>query len=183
MEHIVTEDYISSLLSEISSEVQEFQKSCSPGYRTGHKSYLRWLEHMGTLEEWVYAQYTNVIFDAFLDYEEPINDYFYAQGLLAAAGTLTGQAVQLAGLECVPGFREKKEALDRVCSRFVEQLPPEERTECASQFAERIERINDSRRFFFLYGFELMFTLLKRVGFDMADEQLERLYEIVQSER
>ena len=65
----------------------------------------------------------------------------------------------------------------------MEQLPPEERTECAGQFAERIERINDSRRFFFLYGFELMFTLLKRVGFDMADEQLERLYEIVQSER
>lgn len=62
MEHIVTEEYISSLLSEISSEVQEFQKSRSPGYRTGHESYLRWIEHMGTLEEWVYAQYTNVIF-------------------------------------------------------------------------------------------------------------------------
>lgn len=112
MEHIVTEDYISTLLSEASSEVQEFRKSCSPGYRTGHESYLRWLEHMGTLGKWVYAQYTDEIYNAFLDYEEPINDYFYAQGLLAAAGTLTGQAVQLAGLECVPGFREKKEALD-----------------------------------------------------------------------
>ncbi|EOS62610.1 MULTISPECIES: hypothetical protein [unclassified Oscillibacter] len=176
MEHIVTEDYISSLLSEASSEVQEFRKSCSPGYRTGHESYLRWLEHMGTLGKWVYAQYTDEIYNAFLDYEEPINDYFYAQGLLAAAGTLTGQAVQLAGLECVPGFREKKEALDLICRRFVEQLPQEERTECAGQFAERIERINDSRKFFFLYGFELMFMLLKRAGYKMPDEQLKKLY-------
>ena len=151
MEHIVTEDYISTLLSEASSEVQEFRKSCSPGYRTGHESYLRWLEHMGTLGKWVYAQYTDEIYNAFLDYEEPINDYFYAQGLLAAAGTL-------------------------ICRRFVEQLPQEERTECASQFAERIERINDSRKFFFLYGFELMFMLLKRAGYKMPDEQLKKLY-------
>lgn len=137
---------------------------------------------MGTLGEWVYAQYTDEIYNAFLDYEEPINDSFYVRGLLAAAGMLTGQSVRLDSLEYVPSLKERKEALDRVGSRFMEQLPPEEQTECARQFAEKIKRINDSRRFFFLYGFELMFTLLKRTGFDMSDEQLERLYEIMQFE-
>lgn len=181
MNRMISEDSVRMLLDEASTEIQEFRKCCSSGYRTHHENYLRWLHHVESLGEWVYAQYTNVIFAAFLSYEEPINDYFYVRGLLTAAGTLTGQAVQLDSLECVPGLKERKEALDQVCSRFVELLPPEEQGECARQFAERIERINDSSRFFFLYGFELMFTLLKWVKYDTSDEQLERLYEIVQS--
>ena len=138
MEHIVTEDYISSLLSEASSEIQEFRMSCSPGYRAGHESYLRWLDHMKTLGSWIYTQYTNTVFDALLDYETSIEDYFYVQGLLAAAGTLTGQTVHLDSLECVPGFKGRKEVLDQVCGRFLEQLPPEERAECARQFAGKM---------------------------------------------
>ena len=182
MNHMISEDFVRMLLDEVSTEIQEFRKCCSSCYQVHHEDYLRWLHHMESLGEWVYAQYTNVVFAAFLNYEEPINDYFYVRGLLAAAGTLTGQDVQLDSLECVPNLKERKKTLDQVCSRFVELLPPEEQAECARQFTERIEQINDSRRFFFLHGFELMFILLKRTGYDMSDEQLENLHEIVQSE-
>lgn len=176
MHHMVTEDFVRMLLDEASTEIQEFRKRRSSGCRARHERYLRWLEHMESFGEWVYAQYTNVVFDAFLSYEEPINDYFYVQGILAAAGILSGQAVQMDGLECVPGLKERKDALDRACSRFMEQLPPEEQAECARQFAERIGWINDSRKFFFLHGFELMFTLLKRTGHEMPGDYLEMLY-------
>lgn len=82
MNHMISEDFVRMLLDEVSTEIQEFRKCCSSCYQVHHEDYLRWLHHMESLGEWVYAQYTNVVFAAFLNYEEPINDYFYVRGLL-----------------------------------------------------------------------------------------------------
>lgn len=182
MEHIITEEFIRTLLGEASTEIQEFRKTHSFSYQAHRNSYLHWIDHMRTLDGWIQDQYTNTVSEAFLDYETPIEDYFYIQGILAAVGSLSGQSVKLDDLECVPGLKDRKEALDQISRDFLGKLPPEERDECARQFAEKVAHIHDSRKYFFLHGFELMFTLLKQTGHEMSDEQLIKLYKIVQSE-
>lgn len=76
--------------------------------------------------------FTYTVSKTFLDYETPIGDYFYIQGIGAAVGALSGQADKLDNLECVPDLKERKKALDQVSRDFRGKLPLEECAGCTN---------------------------------------------------
>ena len=47
--------------------------------------------------------------DAFIDYEELINDYYLAQGFLSAAGDQLEQIVKTVDLKQIPGHADKEQ--------------------------------------------------------------------------
>lgn len=86
----------------------------------------------------------------------------------------------MADLNFVPGLEAGAQKLKEACDSFVAQLPEEERVEFIHFFEERKQDINRSGNYFFLYGYELMFSLLNRSGYGLPTELLEKVRETVQ---
>lgn len=180
MKSIVPEDFFDSLLSQISSDVQQYQ-NLLPSYQIYRDQRRQWFAKLETLGNRINNLYDPAMIDAFLDYAAPIEDYCFVQGLLSAAGCLSKQAVKLVDLKTIPGLEAGAHKLKEACDYFLEQLPEEDRADCVSFFEEKKRSINRSGDYFFLHGFELMFSLLNRAGHDLPPEPLEKLYEMVQS--
>ena len=155
--HLITEEFIEGILGELSSIVIPYQKRCSPIYREYKEHY-----HSSCLCLKKYdlrGSYSSVT-DAFIDYEELINDYYLAQGFLSAAGDLLKQIVKTAGLKQIPGHADKEQKLIQVCQSFIKELPPEAREEVNKQFERRKRAIEDSQEYYYyLAGYEIMVTL------------------------
>ena len=164
--HLITEEFIEGILGELSSLVIPYQKRYSPIYREYEGHY-----HSSCLCLKKYdlrGSYSSVT-DAFIDYEELINDYYLAQGFLSAAGDLLEQIVKTAGLKQIPGHADKEQKLIQVCQSFIKELPPEAREEVNKQFERRKRAIEDSQEYYYLAGYEIMVTLLKRAGYTVSE--------------
>lgn len=179
MEPIIPEDFLDSLLSQISSNVKQYQNFL-PSYQIYQDQRRQWFVKLETLGNRINDLYDPAMTDAFVDYATPIEDYCFVQGLLSAAGCLSKQAVKLVDLKTIPGLEAGTHKLKEACDYFLDQLPEEDRADCASFFEERKRHINRSGDYFFLHGFELMFSLLNKAGYDLPADLLEKLYEMVQ---
>ena len=69
----------------------------------------------------------------------------------------------------------------QVCQSFIKELPPEAREDVNKQFERRKSAIEDSQEYYYLAGYEIMVTLLKRAGYTVSDEPLEKLYKTIWS--
>ena len=123
----------------------------------------------------------SALLDAYCDYYDLISCYYLAQGFLNAAGDLLGQIVKTVDLKQIPGHADKEQQLIQVCQSFIKELPPEAREEVNKQFARRKRAIEDSQEYYYLAGYEIMVTLLKRAGYTVSDEPLKKLYETIWS--
>ena len=180
MEPIISQDYLESLLDQVSTKIQMYRRASSPSHQTYRNRQRQWHDKLETFEERISDLYNPAITYAFLDYAGPIEDYFLVQGILAAVGSLSGQAAALADLNFVPGLEAGAQKLKEACDSFVAQLPEEERVEFIHFFEEPKQDINRSGNYFFLYGYELMFSLLNRSGYGLPTELLEKVRETVQ---
>ena len=176
--HLITEGFIENILSALSARVIPYQIRYSPIYR-GYKTHYH--SSCLCLKKYDLRDSYSSVTDAFIDYEELINDYYLAKGFLSAAGDLLGQIVKTAGLKQIPGHADKEQKLAQVCQSFIKELPPEAREEVDKQFARRKRAIEDSQEYYYLAGYEIMVKLLKRAGYTVSDKPLKKLYETIWS--
>lgn len=164
--HLITEEFIEGILGELSSVVIPYQKRYSPIYREYKEHY-----HSSCLclKKYDLRDSYSSVTDAFIDYEELINDYYLAQGFLSAAGDLLEQIVKTVDLKQIPGHVDKEQKLIQVCQSFIKELPPEAREEVNKQFERRKRAIEDSQEYYYLAGYEIMVTLLKRAGYMVSE--------------
>ena len=91
--HMVTEEFIEGMMGEISTAIIPYQQLFSSSYREFMRYYPSFLPKFESHNSYP------VVVDAFIDYDELISNYYFAQGFLGAAGGLLGQAVKPAGLK------------------------------------------------------------------------------------
>lgn len=180
MEPIISQDFLESLLSQASTEIQKYREASTPSHQAYLSRQRQWHDKLETLDDRISDLYNPAITYAFLDYAGPIEDYFLVRGMLAAVGCLTEQEVALPDLNSVPGLEAGEQKLRKMCDSFVQQLPEKEQVECALFFEQRKQDINRSGNCFFLYGFELMYSLLNRAGYGLPAELLEKVRETAQ---
>lgn len=168
--HMVTEEFIEGMMGEISTAIIPYQQLFSSSYREFMRYYPSFLPKFESHNSYP------VVVDAFIDYDELISNYCFAQGFLGAAGGLLGQVVKPAGLKQIPGLADLEQALEQTCRSYINEFPPEEHAEFNSQFARKKRAIEDSWEYYYLAGYEIMFTLLKRAGYELSDKPLKKLY-------
>ena len=146
-----------------------------PSYREYRNNFSSWPKESERLSSY------SALLDAYCDYYDLISRYYLAQGFLNAAGDLLGQIVTTVDLKQIPGHANKEQKLIRVCQSFIKELPPEACEEVNKQFVRRKRAIEDSQEYYYLAGFEIIVTLLKRSGYTVSDEPLEKLYKTIWS--
>lgn len=78
--HMVTEEFIEGMMGEISTAMIPYQQLFSSSYREFMRYYPSFLPKFESHNSYP------VVVDAFIDYDELISNYYFAQGFLGAAG-------------------------------------------------------------------------------------------------
>ena len=110
--HMVTEEFIEGMMGEISTAMIPYQQLFSSSYREFMRYYPSFLPKFESHNSYP------VVVDAFIDYDELISNYYFAQGFLGAAGGLLGQVVKPAGLKQIPGWQIWNRRWNRLAGRI-----------------------------------------------------------------
>lgn len=172
------EEFVESILGEISTKVISCQAKYSPIYQEYRNHYFSWIKNKKLFKG---QSGDSTVTDAFIDYEAHINDYCFVQGILGAVENLLGQSIKAINLEQIPGHADKEQKLTQICQSFIDRLPSEAHEEVNNLFAMRKQTIEDSQGYFYLAGYEIMARLLKRVGYEFSDAPMKRLYKEMSS--
>ena len=109
--HMVTEEFIEGMMGEISTAMIPYQQLFSSSYREFMRYYPSFLPKFESHNSYP------VVVDAFIDYDELISNYYFAQGFLGAAGGLLGQVNQLA---CILFHMNLGKADGKRCAVFID---------------------------------------------------------------
>lgn len=173
--HMISEEFFESILEEISCATVHYQQRYSPSYREYRNNFSSWPKEAERLSSY------SALLDAYCDHYDLISCYYLAQGFLNAAGDLLGQIVKTVDLKQIPGHADKEQKLVQAWRSFANAFSPEEHKKLNGHSARKKRSIDDSVEYFYLAGYEIMVTLLKRAGYTVSDEPLKKLYETIWS--
>ena len=148
----------------LSNAVYDVQSS-TPEYAVFEKQKKNWNITLQRLGRQMQEQYDNLVIPAFLDYQETLENYLIARGILQTIGRRPGRGksrgVHVERME-VPGLGEAAERLAGACRTFTGQLEEEDAGLCAAYLERRKEIIDAVRGLCWQCGVEFAEGLLAR---------------------
>ena len=158
-EPILSEDFISEILSEISNEVLYCQED-QPDYAVFSAAKERWYQTMEQLDHSVLEEYDNLVLQAFADYQRALENNMAVRGIISVF------AQRLHGTEHPDSGdgSAAQAALTQACGAFIRRLTGETAAQCSAYLRLRKEIIDAGGPLCRQCGVELAEGLLDAAG-------------------